>query len=757
MLCPKCFEVDEHLFDTVQVVIRNPLTPHDDVTASVHTRPRASSYKLAPLYSGRLMEVVSSAVSLEDKTQTFFRLRSGGWINAAHVVCVMNADGFITSLSMIHLQGSRAMQQNEVVAVRVPTADVLAYISESMRLMEENPPYGIVMTALSLYPVLSALAVPPSAEEGTEAEAVHHVDDEEDPDAAAAAERAQQQQQQQHSSLSVSLTSAQETLAVEVVRFVHYVEHFILSELELSLDNEEPVEDGTMLSLYVDVLAGCVLAAQDLSQQWRISLPVEFVALTVRCITLFGRVVTLLNVEGSPIDPMRLRGPAVINSHVDLPTERQRIRELCKCMADIGCRLLQRGLSQHSLSWKDLQPLREQLLFTSHEVLQKSFCELTTTAMESSAVLQRHFLDADPLEVVVRLAKTASAAESQITAFRTIAVAARQCARNIALMHSLVLPALLMMAKTPRSPAAMTAALNCFFELAYNDPRVEPCEAAHPHTATPARGHSRAAAFGGNSSSSADCGGGCATCTALLHPGSAPFQLMYTFSLPNGSLVALCEACAARHRPSASALVAEPAFAYSACQCTQCRHESFPHPLSPPTVPSTSAISALQAGGLMKLLVQSLKAYPDNVAIANAVGRLTQRVQVPEEVIVALFYTVVEQPDLTPYAEAALALGAHVFLPCFAELLAKYADTPLARYIEEPYYNATPVKGGGLRRDETPAGSHMKSELGLSPSPDGSTAYRSTISEYRQPVLYTSGHPVVDLFASTTISTGGIA
>lgn len=630
MLCPKCFDIEERLFSSVQVVIRNPLIPYDSADAMVYTRPRPTSFKLSPLYAGKLMEVVSSAECREIPSLMFFRLRTGGWINASHVVCVVPAESLIQDLALIHLTAAREIQSQQYTSLRVPYDNLRSYIEESLRLIDDNPPYGIVMSALTVYPVLITAAVPPpppppaqhsgltqlSASRGIAsglygkneeerssvtsvladneetatattvvgaALASHHGEHDvsrrtrshengirsasscssrnnsngsvknnyshhhhhrslhaqtlgygapirsrssrsskvdcrgnrgnesstyrssEDDDSAAVShdgaddEEAEERERNEDNAgqdESVAAVSAltSEDIANDMIRFIYFTLHTVLYELECSLDESIPIADGTMLSLHVEIFAGCLLAAHDLSQQWQIILPEPFVPLVLRLLTMLGRISVLLHCVHPAVDAVRLREPAVVSRHVDIATERMRIRQLCRTMTDVAARLLLNGLGcKYAFTLRDLYPIREQLTYFPNEVLEKVFCELVSASTTKSAALLAsndarrasassstttteaaktelrpcHSLDTDPLEIVVRLARSATLAESQIAAFRVVATIARYSPDDISRMATIVLSPLLQMAAVPRSPAVITASLECFFDMAY--------------------------------------------------------------------------------------------------------------------------------------------------------------------------------------------------------------------------------------------------------------------------------------------------
>ncbi|PWU99616.1 hypothetical protein C3747_216g3 [Trypanosoma cruzi] len=50
ILCCKCSEIEEQLFDIPQVITRNPVLPHEDMSVCLRTRPRSNAHVLCPLY-----------------------------------------------------------------------------------------------------------------------------------------------------------------------------------------------------------------------------------------------------------------------------------------------------------------------------------------------------------------------------------------------------------------------------------------------------------------------------------------------------------------------------------------------------------------------------------------------------------------------------------------------------------------------------------------------------------------------------------
>lgn len=721
LMCHKCFEVRETLFTTPQLMIRNPVLAHNDDQARVHTRPRASSHVLAPLYAGKLIKVVSKAESAEDPGHTFLRMNSGGWISSASVVSIVPSDPSLERLAEYHLElsayeaaalgGSPRALAGRSVPLVTP-AELTCFTKESIQMTEGNAQYGIVLSSLTLTPLLNMVAVRRGKE---------------------------------------PFTDEEKEMADSVVCFLHYVMLTVLEELESSLEDELPIENGTMLPLNQIILVRCVLAAEDIQTCWHVGLPDSFAGLLLRTIAVLGRVQLLLaaNATGAEVEPIHLRTASVITVHVDLGTERARLHSVAREFIEVAARLLvSLSGSGPVMDIKSLQPLREVLTYGHNEILEKAFCDLAAMCINGSLLNQRRFLHPDPLEVAVRLCRPPQLAESQTSVFRLIAAAARRNPRNIAVVTPVLLEHLLFMAKSPRSPAVLASAVDCFFELAYNNPRGESLDGlgdGHHQDHTPLRCPSTVA--------DAAARGLPLGCTQVLHPGCAPFQLGQTFALENGSLVNLCSACAAHHPPASSVEASETAYMVFCCQCTCCRNTPFSQPLPPPSVPETSAIMAMHAKDISAFLVGIVDKYRAVPELLNAVGRLALRLEVREHVIAALFEALAAQPDLRRFAEAVLAVGSYSHLPCIAGLLRQQdAAAPLCQYIASAYHGARAGKAGRGLASTAGRSSAMRSEFGLSPSPDVSSVYQSSHRDFRggSAAHFSESYPAVDLFSAAS-------
>lgn len=738
-MCHKCFEVEESMFASPQVVLRNPLLSHNDDSISVHTRPKKGSYRLAPLYAGKFIEVVSKADSKEERDVTYYRVRSGGWINAAHVISVP-CEGSIGRLARFHIQLSDheaavyAMQdgvrsQPPAPVDEIDPQELVEFTKESIELMESNPAYGIVMASLTMLPVLKAVA-------------------------------------RRRSAASVE---EEKSLCDCFVGFLYYVMYVTIEELECSMDDELPINEGTMLPLFQDTLVRCVAAAEDLQERWHVALPEGFASLLLRTIAVLGRVQLLIPYEHkSHSDTLWLRSPSVITAHNAIPQEQERLQQAALVYTSTAARLLLslpcsnptatapgEGATPR-MGWdvRSLLPIREVLTYGHNESLEKVFCDLTAWCVSNSLADQYNFLQVDPLEIAVRLCKASNLAESQLSVLKLVSAAAHHNPRNISIIAPIMVGHLLSMASMPRSPAVGVAAVNCFCKLAYNDPHCEAPSLPSLSSATPLR-------YGKSLSSSPSS----ALCTHVLHPHSCPFQRGQTFTLDNGNLVNLCSGCAAHHPPANAVSESEPTYLYFACQCICCRGGSgfAQPPLPAPSVPVTSAIVSMSAGNVSGLLVSDIKSWPNSPELLSAVGRLALRMRVAEDVIHALFNALLAVPDLRPFADAALAVACNRHLPCFDSLLAQHAKSPLCQYIREPY-SAT-VSGAECcrRTGDTTGGSSsglMRSALGLSPSPDNASTCQSRNTHFNgssATLLLHSSYPAVDLFpASSRCQDGGL-
>ncbi|KAG5490831.1 hypothetical protein JKF63_00953 [Porcisia hertigi] len=663
LLCEKCFAVQEELLAKPQVVIRHPMLDYDEASAAVHTRPRGQSYRLSPLYAGRLLRVVSTAVDESEPSTEYYRIASGGWINRSHVVGVHpHTSPSMQLLTELHLNNRKL--GGDIASGAVSINVLYDLLQECMQTIDENEAYGIVMSALVMYPLLSTLEI-------------HccHFRTAPDP--------------------------------LPLVEYVHFVLHFVLTKLVERMDMEElqfvfKLVDGAMAFLFGDVLARCLCAAYHLACTWRVRLPSSFAYLVSRALAAMDRLMRLLPEEPSGQLPP-LCAPAVTVIHTSKSVERQRLGRLFLTMTEMGSCLLQHCIRETRLDLDVLQPIRDQLCGDHKHHLSKVFCEALATMAEVDLLrVQRNYLNLDALEVVGGLAANACLAESQIAVFRVTQYLAKHCPHNIAMLSAVLLDRLLRMFSDTQNPAVYIKAMECFYEMAFNDPRM--------HSAEP--GASEAAQSPRH------------ICTAKAGPSGeatpkiaiTPYQLACIYRLPvSGALVPLCSHCSAHHPPTGGVLVERPQYAYFQCQCHHCAMEATRGAvLAPPlpTIPQTAALQILETQLSSKVL--TLSAYLQIPQVLNALGRLLLRVAPRDDVLVRMIEELVRYPSLESVPYAALVVKGNAHLPLVEQCLATCINTELGRYVYGVFEVATPAKN---YVDETPAKSHQRSELGLSASP----------------------------------------
>lgn len=668
LLCEKCFNVKEELLDTPQVMIRDPMLDYDDADAAIRTRPRPGSYCLSMLYGGRLMRVLSSATDDADPTQVYFRIASGGWIKKSHVVCVHpHTSPSMQLLTEVHFNHQKL--GDDIASGAVQFAVLKHLLEDCMETMDDNDAYGIVMSALVMYPLLSVVEVP-----------LREFRVAPDP--------------------------------LPIVEFTHFVLHFVLTKLVERMDLEDMqfdfrLSESTMAPLYGDVLARCLYTVYCLTTNWKVRLAPSFAHLVSSAVATMDRLRLLLREE--PLDqPPVLTAPAITIYHSNITTEKQRLSRLFLYMTDMGGKLLQQCIKDTRLDLSVLQPIRDQLCGSASQSLSKVFCEaLATLAEVDLHRVQHSFLHLDALEVVGNLAAATPLAESQIAVYRVVQHLAKQSPANISLIRVVLLQSLLDMLAQTQSPAAYVAAMDCFYELAFNDPRYRGAEGGV--AADVPQPQLRA----------------CSAATSKSQPSTTtPFQLLHTYRLPNGVLAPLCAFCAACHPPSAGDVAERPTYAYFRCSCSHCSSElsrsttSRPAPL--PSIPLTTALQMLAAQLPERvLLLASLLQIPQAL---NALGRVLLRMPPSEEVVVRMVDELVRYASLEQVPHAALVVKANAHLPLVCQRLASCGDTELGRYVLGSFDVVTPAKN---YVDETPAKSHHGSDLGLSASPYASSAMQS--------------------------------
>ncbi|KPA81859.1 hypothetical protein ABB37_04113 [Leptomonas pyrrhocoris] len=669
LLCEKCFNVKEELLEEPQVMIRNPMLDYDDTDAAIRTRPRPGSYCLSMLYGGRLMRVLSSAADEADPTQLYFRIASGGWIKKSHVVCVHpHTSPSMQLLTEVHFNNRKL--GDDIASGAVQFEVLRNLLLDCMETMDDNVAYGIVMSALVMYPLLSTVEVPLR-----------------------------------------SFRVAPDPLPV--VEYTYFILQFVHTKLSERMNQEDMqfdfrLSDSTMTPLFGDVLARCLYVAYCLTCNWKVRLSSSFVDLVVRSLATLDRLRLLLREE--PLDqPPVLTAPAVTIYHSSVITEKQRLCRLFLYMSDMGGKLLQQCIKDTRLDLCVLQPIRDQLCSSASPSLSKVFCEaLATFAEVDLHRVQNTFLDIDALEVVGNLAATAPLAESQMAVYRVVQHLATQSPANIALTTVVLLHSLLDMLTQTQSPAAYVAAMDCFYELAFNDPRYRGAKCAGAEMPQPQL-HV--------------CSAVSAAASAAPGTTTTPYQLLHTYRLPSGAFVPLCAFCAAHHPPSACDVAERPQYAYFHCSCTHCGGE-LDRPAgrsnSLPSIPLTAALRVLEAQLPEKVLTLApLMQIPQAL---NALGRVLLRVPPNAAVIVRMIDELVRYTSLEQVPHAALVVKANAHLPPVLQRLANCGDTELGQYVLSMFDVVTPAKN---YVEETPAKSHRDSELGLSASPYTSSTLQS--------------------------------
>ncbi|KPI89359.1 hypothetical protein ABL78_1485 [Leptomonas seymouri] len=670
LLCEKCFNVKEELLDEPQVMIRDPMLDYDDTDAAIRTRPRPGSYCLSMLYGGRLMRVLSSATDEADPSQVYFRIASGGWIKKSHVVCVHpHTSPSMQLLTEVHFNSRKL--GDDIAGGAVQFEVLRNLLLDCMETMDDNDAYGIVMSALVMYPLLSTVEVPLRSFRVT-------------PD------------------------------PLPIVEYTYFVLHFVLTKLVERMDQEDMqfdfrLSESAMAPLFGDVLARCLYVAYCLTCNWKVRLSSSFVDLISRSLAALDRLRLLLREE--PLDqPPVLTAPAVTVYHSSVVTEKQRLSRLFLYMTDMGGKLLQQCIKDTRVDLSVLQPIRDQLCSSASQSLSKVFCEaLATLAEVDLHRVQRTFLHIDALEVVGNLAAAAPLAESQMAVYRVVQHLSKQSPSNISLISVVLLPSLLDMLTRTQSPAVYVAAMDCFYELAFNDPRYRGVECSGAEMPQPQlRACSAIAPVGSNAQGKL----------------STPYQLLHTYRLPNGVLVPLCAFCAVHHPPSADDVAERPQYAYFNCYCTHCSPElTRPACRSTPlpSIPLTTALQMLESQLPDKVL--SLAPLMQIPQALNALGRVLLRVPPIEEVIVRMIDELARYASLEQVPHAALVVKANAHLPLVRQRLANCGDTELGRYVLSTFDVVTPAKNFV---DETPAKSRQCSELGLSASPYASSALQSS-------------------------------
>ncbi|EKF30061.1 hypothetical protein MOQ_006135 [Trypanosoma cruzi marinkellei] len=454
ILCSKCSEIEEQMFDIPQVITRNPVLPHEDMSVCLRTRPRSNAHVLCPLYPGRLTIAVSSAKGTIDANETYYRLRKGGWVNAAHVVRVLPSQYLIEELAKAHLRAEEHRSHEFM-----PLEEILLCIDESFRLMDERSPYGTVMASLTFFPLL------------------------------------------QYSSSLHLISSEERTVVVRAsLGFIHYLFHFVLEEVSQWMNNVDHRVKTTALTLYVELLGKSLLVARDVAESQIVALPSELGPLITRTAAVILDILPIVECGTVPCGgaTVSLRAPSVATRQVDLAEEQARLFVCCCNMVETtGWLLLHTPTFTYDL--KCLRPLRVAVsIVPNSESLERMLCQVVNNALDKMPSLRRRVHDLDVIEVAISLAGRATCAESQMAVFRLISAIAHNSPRNISQSASLVIAPLIQLAMKAWNTVVANAAFDCFAELAYNDPRVDGfrcdsqseelmlpvCSAAlHPHEA----------------------------------------------------------------------------------------------------------------------------------------------------------------------------------------------------------------------------------------------------------------------------------
>ncbi|KAH9578024.1 hypothetical protein LSM04_002889 [Trypanosoma melophagium] len=643
-LCLKCMEIDEQLFDTPQVIIRNPVLSHEDTGVCLRTRPRGNAHILCPLYPGRLMVAVSSAKGSIDPNETYYRLKSGGWVNAAHVVRVIPSQQLIEELARTHLRTADRRSEGFM-----PLEDVFVCIEESFRLMDERSPYGPIMASLTFLPLI------------------------------------------QYSS-SIHLISPEERVAFvrASLGFVHYLFHFVLDEVKHWLNNVDHRVKSTVLTLYVELLRNSLAVTRDVAASQVFSLPSELGPLVTQtakaAVALMPIVECGTPLQGDPDEIMQTR--SVVTRQVDIAEEQAWLFTCCRNMVEIAGWLLLHT-SSFTYDFNDIHHFRVAIsIIPKSETLKRMLCQVATNAMERIPSLQNKIHDLDVLEVAISLASKSTCAESQIAVFKLIGAIVHKSPRNIMQISSLVITPLFQLAKKALNTVVANAAFDCFVELSYNDPRVD---------SSRLDSESEALVF--------------PVCTAVIHPNVAPYQMMSVYELDMHRM-ALCEHCRITHPPENAVPVREPQFAYFRCQCACCIHEKVTNPLPPANIPSTPAIQEMINCGISQLMLHWL--HRSESAVANNVGRLSLKVAVSMEVILALYRALLKQ-TLIGYSDAAFAIAAHSHHHAIREMHREHPYAAISQYLSsQPGFLRSTVAAEGTPGKD----SYYDDTDGLSPSPD---------------------------------------
>ncbi|KAH8620626.1 hypothetical protein ERJ75_000050100 [Trypanosoma vivax] len=667
-LCKKCQEVNEKMLENPHVIIRKPMIAYDDMDVCLRTRPRSNAHALCPLYPGQLMVAVSSARGTINPNETYYRLRSGGWINAAHVVRVIPSQQPIEELAREHL-GDPQMSEN-----RRPIQTLLTCIEESYRLMDDRSHYGPVMALLIFYPLMQYFA-----------------------------------------NLPGKPLEQRKTLLQASLGFVHYVFHYVLEEVRNWLNDFDPKVKSTALTLYVELLGKSLTLAHDMAVSQANSLPSELGPLVIKTARTAVDLVPVLdsgNIQHVEAADVSLRAPSVWSHQVSFGEEQGRLLACChKIVETAGWLLRHTPLFTYTL--QDVNPFRVAVaFFPDSELLERRLCEVTTGLLERDPTAQKRVHDLDVLEVAVSLASRATCVESQLAVFFLIIYIVHKSPQNIRQIASLVIAPLIQLASKALNTIVASAAFECFAELAYSDPRlVSTCKETDGEEAR-----------------------SISLCSAVVQPRIAPYQVMRVYSVEGHPLM-LCEHCSKSHLPPGSEVASESQMAYFHCHCRHCQDEKAVTGLSVRSIEPTEAAKQMLKGGITQLMLSWLRSSES--AVTNAVGRLSLKIPVPDDVFVALYQVLLKQ-GLVGYTDAAFAVAAQWHLPVLWELQRRHPDAAISQYLQRE----RGLNSKGFLSDCTPGNeSRLEDPDGLSPSPD--VVVRSSDGAS---VLSTVSPPVLDLF-----------
>jgi hypothetical protein len=196
-------------------------------------------------------------------------------------------------------------------------------------------------------------------------------------------------------------------------------------------------------------------------------------------------------------------------------------------------------------------------------------------------------------------------------------------------------------------------------------------------------------------------------CTAAVHHNCAPFQPINAFRTRIG-VVPMCDFCSVAHPPVDSIALESDGHtcAYFTCRCPDCPTAKRERCLPPPEISLTLAQRLLGEQRVLQCATQHLRCWDE---AANAVGRLSMRLECTEELGMALFLALVHRTSLNDCGDAAMAVAACQNLTKLQELKRKFRDSPLVRFLDADVVCAS--------CDSTPEFGRTANGFGLTPSP----------------------------------------